>query len=61
MATLTGCFASWLCSQSRRRPSFLPQIIASRVVLSPMGNGRAHLTACDAEMAQRCKRDNALV
>ena len=43
-------------------PSFISAgIIASRVVLSPMGNGRAHLTACDAEMARRCKRDNALL
>jgi hypothetical protein len=44
-----------------RRPSLLLEIIAPRVVLSLLGNGRARLTACNAEMALWCKRANALV
>jgi hypothetical protein len=45
----------------RRRPSFLPHIIALRAVFSPMGNGRARLTICNGEMAWWCKRASALV
>jgi hypothetical protein len=44
-----------------RRPSLLPEIIAPRVVLSLTGNGRAHLTICNAEIAWWCKDANALV
>ena len=40
----------------RRRPSFLAQTIALGIGVSPMGNGRANPTVCNAEIAQWCKR-----
>ena len=46
---------------SRRTRPLLSQIIAPRVVLSPLGNGRAHLTICNAEMAWWCRHGNALI
>ena len=47
--------------QFRRSRPLLSQIIAPRVVLSPMGNGRARLTTCNADMAWWCKLGNPLV
>lgn len=44
----------------RSRP-LISQIIAPRAVLSPMGNGRARITTCHADMAWWCMPGNALV
>jgi hypothetical protein len=46
---------------SRRTRPLLSQIIAPDVILSPLGNGRAHITICNAEMAWWCRHGNALV